>query len=99
EPVAERARMFLAEDLRVRIVVEKPELLSPRDEHWKSRLEQESDDGAERLRPGGRIAERRRGPVVRPHERANVPAAGEKVRRLTHSGKRAIVCHPVACCA
>ena len=48
EPLPERARVLRAEDLGVRVVVEKAEVLAPRDEHREPRLQQQADDGSQR---------------------------------------------------
>ena len=59
ETLAQCARMLGTEDGRVGVVVEKPERLSPRDEHGKLGLQKKADDGSEGMRPGFRDAERR----------------------------------------
>jgi hypothetical protein len=41
EPAAERSGMFGAKDLGVRIVIEEAEILAPRHEHRKARLQQQ----------------------------------------------------------
>ena len=79
EAPAHRARMFRPENLGIRIVVKKPELRTPCNEHWKTRLQQQPYDASERLRPRGRETERRVIPVEPPHQGASAAATLEKL--------------------
>ena len=84
EPAAECARMLRAEDLGVRIVVEKAEVLPPGDEHRKPRLQKQADDGSQRMRPLVRVPERRARPVVVAHQRADAAAPLQELQRSAH---------------
>ena len=84
EPLAQRTRVLGAEDFRVGVVVEEAQLRAPRDEHRKPRLQQQADHRAQRLRPGFGRAERRGGPVVRTHQRADASPAGQELEGLRH---------------
>ena len=71
--------MLGTEDLRVGVVIEKAESLSPRDEHGKLRLQKKSDDGSQGLGPGFRGSERRLRPIVSAHQFACPAAARQEI--------------------
>src|SRR4029079_9704550 len=71
--------MLRAENLGVRIVVQKAESLTPRDEHGKLRLQKQTNDGTQRLRPQFRRSEDRARPIVSAHHRPRAAASREKV--------------------
>ena len=78
EARTERKRMLGAENFRVGIVVEQPQVLSPGHEHREFRMQQEGDDRTQRLRPGLGRAQRGVRPVVAAHERTHPAAAFQK---------------------
>jgi hypothetical protein len=83
EVTTQGSRMLAREDLHIGIVVEQRALRPPGDEHGLVRPQHDPDKGFEALRPPFGRANRRRRPVVRPHERAHLPAAREKVQPFT----------------
>ena len=87
----ERARVLGAEDLGVGVVVEEAQILAPRHEHREPGLQQEADDGSQRLRPGFRRSERRGGPVVSAHQRAHLSTAGKKLKCPRHARPSGVV--------
>ena len=75
--LAERPRVALrAERAAVGVVVEAEEVRTPPDVHGVPGVEDEADGGLQRPRPSLGRAQRRRGPVVRAHERAHLATAG-----------------------
>jgi hypothetical protein len=74
--------MLGAENLGVRVVVEKAELFPTRRTSGTG-LQQSADDGTQRLRPCIRWANWRLGPVVRAHEGACTSASGQRLERVT----------------
>ena len=89
EGPAERLRVLGSEDRQIGVVVQECQFRSPGDEHRELGIEQKADDGAERLRPGLRTAERQIRPVVRAHQRAHDAAARQE------PGIRSAVCSAV----
>ncbi len=81
EAGAERAGMFFAQNLRIGVVVEEAEFLAPCDEHGEAGFEQEADHRSQRLWPCRGISERRVGPIVAAHQRADLAAAGHEFKR------------------
>ena len=90
--LAKRARVALgSHGLAIGVVIELNEIGAPPDEHRMVGVEQNPHRGAQALRPGLRLAERTVRPVIGAHQRAHLPATGEKVRRsrsvdLQHEG-------------
>ncbi len=92
--LAERAGMPLRADrLAVGVIVEAGQIGPPPDIHRVSGVQHQAHGGAQRLRPGRRIAERRGGPIVGPHQPPHLAAAGEKrkiVGLLAHQSFRTL---------
>src|SRR4029078_10110164 len=84
ERPAECGGMLGAEDLGVRIVVEKAQLGSPRDEHREARLQEQGEERPQRRRPAVRWSERRGGPIMRAHQGAHVSTTGWKLEDSSH---------------
>lgn len=80
EVTTQSGRMLAREDLHIGIVVEQCALRPPSNEHGLVRPQHDPDEGFEALRPPLGRANRRRGPVVRTHEGAHLPATREKVQ-------------------
>ncbi len=80
--LTERARMTLgSHGLAVRVVIELDQFGPPPDEHRVIGVEQDSHRGAQALRPGLRRPQLTCGPVIGPHQRAHLAAAGEEIRK------------------
>ncbi len=86
EGQAERMRVLRAEDRDVAVVIEEGEFGSPGAKHRVARIDHQFDHRAQRLRPPGRVADRRRRPVVGAHPLAHFAAALEE-RKIAHCGQ------------
>src|SRR3977135_4542975 len=90
--LSKRARVALgSHSLAIGVVIELNEPLAPPDEHRVVGVQQDAHRGPQTLRPGLRWAQRTCRPVIGSHQRAHLPAAGEKIRRsrsvdLQHQG-------------
>src|SRR5712675_415311 len=77
--LAKRARVALRpHGLAIGVVIELNEIGAPPDEHRVVGVEQNPHRGAQALRPGLRLPERTARPVIGAHQRAHLPATGEK---------------------
>src|SRR6266446_7175099 len=80
--LTERAGVALRpHGLAIGVVIELNEIGTPPDEHRVVGIEQNPHRGAQALRPALRLAERTARPVIAAHQRAHLPATGEKIRR------------------
>jgi hypothetical protein len=91
-PLTERAWMALgSHGLTIGVVIELNELLAPPDEHRVVGIEQDAHRRPQALWPALGLPQWACRPVIGPHQRAHLPAAGEKIRRsrsidLQHKG-------------
>src|SRR5260370_3959433 len=90
--LTERPQMALGSQGRpIGVVIELNKLRTPPDEHRVVGIEQNAQRGSQALRPGLGLPQRTRRPVVRPRQRAHLPAAGKEIHRsrsidLQHPG-------------
>lgn len=75
---AKRPGMLVERDAGIGIVVEKGAITAPGNEHRLAGGQHQADERLERLRPGGCLAQRRRRPILRAHQAAELAAFNEE---------------------
>ncbi len=78
--LTQRPGVLAAQDRPVGVVVQVDQVVAPPDEHRLPRGQQDTHAGLETARPVLGRAERRRGPVDRPHERSGFASTREQLR-------------------